>query len=237
MIHTTGVAESRLAELVEPALPEDLGPVTLAFLPDLRGVDLRLTARGVSAEEASAWFTRIEQTLAPVLGRWRFEATSGDAAEALNEALARAGKRVAVAESCTGGLVAKRITDQPGASRVFAGGVVAYADEVKTSQLGVSAEDIRREGAVSETVARGMALGVTERFGVEAGIGITGVAGPGGGTPEKPVGTVWLAVALDGEVYTGRLSLVGDREEIRERAAQEALGRLLRLLRERASGA
>jgi nicotinamide-nucleotide amidase len=144
---------------------------------------------------------------------------------------------VAVAESCTGGLVAKRMTDPPGSSRVFVGGVVAYANEVKTAQLGVSKEDIAREGAVSETVARGMALGVAERFGVEAGIGVTGIAGPGGGTPEKPVGSVWLAVALDGEVRTHRLSLMGDRVAIRERAAQEALARLLRLVRERAGGA
>jgi nicotinamide-nucleotide amidase len=82
-----------------------------------------------------------------------------------------------------------------------------------------------------------MALGVAERFGVEAGIGLTGIAGPGGGTPEKPVGSVWLAVALDGEVRTHRLSLMGDRVAIRERAAQEALARLLRLVRERAGGA
>jgi nicotinamide-nucleotide amidase len=237
LIHTTGVTESGLAELVEPALPEDMGPVTLAFLPDLRGVDLRLSAKGVSDAEAAAWLARIEQALDPVLGRWRFEAASGDVAEALNEVLARAGKRVAVAESCTGGLVAKRITDPPGASRVFAGGLVAYANEVKTAELGVSEEDLLREGAVSEAVARAMALGVAERFGVEAGIGITGVAGPGGGTPEKPVGTVWVAVALDGEVRTKRLSLVGDRPAIRERAAQEALARLLRLVRDRASGA
>jgi len=229
VIHTTGVAESRLSELVEPALPEDMGPVSLAFLPDLRGVDLRLTAKGAEREEAEAWLTRVEEALAPVVREWRFEAASGDAAEALIDALAAAGKRVAVAESCTGGLVAKRITEVPGSSRVFVGGVVAYADEVKVRELGVAADDIRREGAVSEKVARQMAVGVCDRFRVEAGIGVTGVAGPGGGTPEKPVGTVWVAVALDGEARTARLSLVGDRHSIRERAAQEALGRLLRL--------
>jgi nicotinamide-nucleotide amidase len=232
MIHTTGVTESRLSELVEPVLPDDMGPVTLAFLPDLRGVDLRLTAKGVSSEEAEMWLGRVEAALEPVLGTWRFEASSGDAAEALNEALERAGKRVAVAESCTGGLVAKRITDRPGSSAVFAGGIIAYADEVKMRELGVSGEDLAREGAVSEAVARQMALGVAERFGVEASIGVTGVAGPGGGTPEKPVGTVWVAVALGGIVQAHRLSLFGDRQAIRERAAQEALTRLLRMLAE-----
>lgn len=232
LIHTTGVPESRLSEVVEPALPDDMGPVTLAFLPDLRGVDLRLTSRGVPGEEAEAWLDRIEAALQPVIGPWRFEARSGDAAEALHTALQRAGKRVAVAESCTGGLVAKRITDPPGASAVFLGGIIAYDDAVKTRELGVSPEDLDRDGAVSEAVARQMAVGVAERFGVEAGIGVTGVAGPGGGSLEKPVGTVWVAVALDGVVRSRRLGLVGEREAIRERAAQEALGDLLRMLTE-----
>ena len=230
VIHTTGIAESRLSELVEAALPEDMGPLTLAFLPDIRGVDLRLTVAGVPPDEAEGWLVRLEEVLGAVVAPWRFEAMSGDAAEALVEALARSGKRVAVAESCTGGLVAKRITDLPGSSRVFVGGIVAYANEVKVEALGVSRGDLEREGAVSEPVARQMALGVAERFGVEAGIGVTGVAGPGGGTPEKPVGTVWVAVALDGEARTHRLGLVGDRSDIRERAAQEAIGRLLRLV-------
>jgi nicotinamide-nucleotide amidase len=229
VIHTTGVAESRLAELVEPALPDDMGPVSVAFLPDLRGVDLRLTARGADPDAADAWLGRVEEALAPVVREWRFEAPSGDAAEALVNALAATGKRLAVAESCTGGLVAKRITDVPGSSRVFIGGIVAYADEVKVRELDVAAEDIRREGAVSETVARQMALGVCKRFGVEAGIGVTGIAGPGGGTAEKPVGTVWIAVALDGDARTARLVLTGDRHAVRERSAQEALGRLLRM--------
>ncbi len=228
VIHTTGVAESKLAELVEPRRPTDMGPVTLAYLPDLRGVDLRLSSRGISAAEAEPWFARIEEAIGPVVAPWRFEAESGDVVEALNAALARAGKRVAVAESCTGGLIAKRITDRPGSSKVFVGGVIAYENEVKIAQLGVSADDLRRHGAVSEVVARQMALGVAERFGASAGIGITGVAGPGGGTPEKPVGTVWLATALDGQVEARLLSLIGDREAIRERAAQEALSRLFR---------
>ena len=228
VIHTTGVFESKLAELVAAQLPADMGPITLAYLPDLRGVDLRFSARGVSATEAESEFARIEERIGPVVAPWRFEAESGDVAEALNAALARAGKRVAVAESCTGGLIAKRITDLPGSSQVFAGGLVAYDNAVKVAELGVSADDLLRHGAVSEIVARQMALGVAERLGAAAGVGVTGVAGPDGGSPEKPVGTVWLAIALDGQVETRLLSLVGDREAIRERAAQEALARLFR---------
>jgi nicotinamide-nucleotide amidase len=214
-----------------------MGPVTLAFLPDIKGVDLRLTAHGVSEADATEWFQRVEAAIEPALAEWRFEAASGDVTEVLIDVLDRTGRKVAVAESCTGGLIAKRITDQPGSSRGFVGGIVAYDDSVKVRELGVSQEDIRREGAVSEVVARQMALGVAERLGAAAGLGVTGVAGPGGGTAEKPVGTVWLAVSVDGNVESVRLSLVGDRHAVRERAAQEALARLLRMLTERGRGA
>jgi nicotinamide-nucleotide amidase len=231
VIHTTGVPESRLAELVDPLLPADMGPVTLAFLPDLRGVDLRLTARGVLPEEADDWFGRVEAALEPVVAKWRFEAESGDVAEALNDALLARRLTVATAESCTGGLLAKRITDRPGSSEVFVGGVVAYSNEVKVSELGVSPADIAEHGAVSEPVAKQMARGVRERFSASAGIGVTGVAGPGGGTPEKPVGTVWLAISLGDSAEARMVSLPGDRNAVRERAAQAALGWLHRRVR------
>lgn len=228
MIHTTGVPESRLSELVEELLPDDMGPVGLAFLPDVRGVDLRLSARGVSESEAEAWFDRIEAAIGPAVAKWRFEAPTGDVAEALNDALRDRGMTVATAESCTGGLVAKRITDLPGSSDVFVGGVIAYHNAVKVAELGVLAADIEEHGAVSEVVARQMARGVRARFGASTGIGITGVAGPGGGTEEKPVGTVWMATAVGDDVEARRVSLPGDRNAVRERAAQAALGWLLR---------
>lgn len=237
LIHTTGVPESRLSELVDPLLPADMGPVGLAFLPDLRGVDLRLTTRGVSAAVAAEWFARIEAALEPAIGRWRFEAESGDVAEALNSALLAAGMTVATAESCTGGLIAKRITDWPGSSEVFVGGVVAYSNAVKVTELGVSPDDLDRHGAVSEEVALQMAGGVRERFGASVGIGITGVAGPGGGSAEKPVGTVWLAIAVGESVDARLISLPGDRESVRERAAQAALGWLYRRLSRGEAGA
>jgi nicotinamide-nucleotide amidase len=227
-IRTTGVPESRLAELVAPLLPEDMGPLSLAFLPDLRGVDLRLTAKGVSATEAQDWFARLEGALEPAVSKWRFEAESGDIAEALNVALAAARMTVATAESCTGGLVAKRITDRPGSSEVFVGGVISYADAIKIGQLGVSPDDLRAHGAVSEPVARQMATGVRERFGASAAIGITGVAGPGGGSVDKPVGTVWVATAVRDAVEARLMSLPGDRNAVRERAAESALGWLYR---------
>ena len=237
VIHTTGVAESRLSELVTPVLPDDMGPVGLAFLPDLRGVDLRLTVKGVSPAEAEQWFARVEEALEPAVSKWRFEAESGDVAEALNAALVASGMTLATAESCTGGLIAKRITDRPGSSQVFLGGVIAYADPVKIAALGVSLDDLREHGAVSEQVARQMATGVRARFGASTGIGITGVVGPGGGSTDKPVGTVWIAIAVEDTVEARLLSLPGDRTAVRERAAQAALGWLYRRVAPLGSGA
>jgi nicotinamide-nucleotide amidase len=237
VIHTTGVAESRLAELVEPLLPADMGPVGLAFLPDLRGVDLRLSTRGVEAREAEAWLDRIERALEPAVGKWRFEAQSGDVVEALQAELLARRMTVATAESCTGGLVAKRLTDRAGSSDVFVGGVVAYSNSVKVAELGVPPEVLEEHGAVSEPVARQMARGVKERFGASAGIGVTGVAGPGGGAPEKPVGTVWLATAVGDSVEARLINLPGDRTAVRERAAQAVLGWLYRRIASGDAGA
>jgi nicotinamide-nucleotide amidase len=230
MLHTTGIPESRLSELVSQHLPRDMGPLTLAFLPDPRGVDLRISARCANAEEAQEWLTKLENLLEPIIAKWGFEASTGDITEALNRTLSERGDTVAVAESCTGGLLSKRITDQPRSSEVFLGGIIAYQDEVKISQLGVSRLAIAENGAVSEVVACQMASGVAERLGASTGIAITGVAGPGGGTLEKPVGTVWVAVSLKETVEAQLLRLVGDRDAIRVRAAQHALALLYRRL-------
>ncbi len=226
-IHTTGIPESRLAELVAERLPADTGPVSLAFLPDLRGVELRLTARGVGREEAERWLDALEEALEPAVGPWRFRAEEGDLVEAVGSALKGRGLTLATAESCTGGLIAKRITDRPGASEYFLGGVVAYANEVKVGQLGVDARVLDEHGAVSEPVALAMALGAAERLGADIGVGVTGVAGPDGGTEEKPVGTVWYAASVHGKAVARMERFTGDREAVRERSAQAVLALLL----------
>lgn len=234
-IHTTGIAESELARRAEEVLPDDTGPVSVAFLPDIRGVDLRLTARDVEEEEARKWLDRVEEALEPVVEPYLFEAESGDLVEAVSEALRDRGILVATAESCTGGLVAKRITDRAGSSEVFRGGIVAYSNDVKMDVLGVPEEVLESEGAVSEEVARHMAEGVCRALDCEAGVGITGVAGPGGGTEEKPVGLVWYAVALGECVEAEHQNFPGDREQVRERSGQAALALLLRVLQDEAA--
>lgn len=231
-VYTTGIPESLLETKMTPLLPEDMGPVTLAFLPDLRGVRLRFSVRGHPESEAVEWVKRVLEPLEELLSEYRFEAASGDLAEALGEALIQAGATLAVAESCTGGLIGKRMTDHAGSSRYFLGGILAYDNRIKVGELGVPDELLARDGAVSQGVAEAMASGVAHRFGADAGIGITGVAGPGGGTGQKPVGTVWIAATFRGKTVSSREALPGDREYVRERGAQAALALLFRLLGE-----
>lgn len=229
-IRTTGIPESLLSQRIGDRLTEGLGPLSLAFLPDERGVDLRLTAVGLDRGVAERRFDEVEERLADILDPWRFEAPEGDLVESVAQALRAAGRTLAVAESCTGGLIAKRVTDLAGASDVFLGGVVAYANEVKAGQLGVPVDVLETHGAVSEPVARAMAEGVARALDTDAGIGVTGIAGPGGGTEEKPVGTVCWAATLHGRTVAKTGRFPGDRESVRERSAQAALFLLLRLL-------
>jgi competence/damage-inducible protein CinA-like protein len=151
-------------------------------------------------------------------------------AEVVGRSLLASRTTIAVAESCTGGLVGASLTEVPGISAVFAGGVIAYANEVKVRELGVDAALLARVGAVSEEVARAMASGVRSRFATDLGLAITGIAGPDGGTPEKPVGTVHLALDLRGTVVHRRAVLPGDRSLVREIAAKAALDLVRRTL-------
>lgn len=150
----------------------------------------------------------------------------------LIEELSQAGETLAVAESCTGGLVAHLLTSIPGASGVFSLSAVCYANEAKSQMLGVSAEDLELRGAVSGTVAVQMAVGARRLTGATYGLATTGVAGPGGGTPDKPVGTVWFGLAAGPDVQKERLQFDGNREEIQMKSAIHALA-MIRRYRER----
>jgi len=141
--------------------------------------------------------------------------------------LARRGKKLALAESCTGGFIANGITNVPGASEIFPGGIVAYGNEVKVKFLGVHPDTLKKHGAVSEAVAREMAEGARKKFSADFAIAVTGIAGPGGGTKGKPVGTVFIAVAYDfGTVVERRLNCFG-REKFKQVTANQALKLLL----------
>jgi nicotinamide-nucleotide amidase len=227
-IATTGISESVLCDQVEKALPSDRGPVQLAFYPDLRGVTVTLRTSRVRSDVAAEWLARIEEALDPVVAPFRYDSERGEIVEALARKLLTSGRTVATAESCTGGLIAKRLTDVPGSSGFFLGGLVAYENSVKIENLGVDPGTIEAHGAVSEEVARAMAEGARDVFGADMGLGVTGIAGPGGGSAEKPVGTVWYAVATKEKTHTEGRCLPGEREAVRERAAQACLALLLR---------
>jgi PncC family amidohydrolase len=151
-------------------------------------------------------------------------------AERLGAFLSDGDRLLAVAESCTGGGLCAAITEIPGSSRYFLGGVVAYHNAVKTKAIDVPEERILSEGAVSEPVAISMAEGVRRRFDADIGVGITGIAGPGGGTPEKPVGTVCLGISAEEVRFSDRRRFAGDREAVRDQAVAWALEELLRWL-------
>jgi nicotinamide-nucleotide amidase len=226
-LRTANIAESAVADRLGE-LARGINGLSLAYLPGNEGVDLRLTSWSLPAREAEKALRDAANQLREKVGKFIYGENTDDlAALMLLECRAR-NATIAVAESCTGGMLGERFTAIPGSSAVFLGGIIAYANEVKSRELGVSAQTIDAEGAVSEPVARAMASGVRERFGSTVGIGITGIAGPDGGTPEKPVGTVWVAVDVDGEVHAVRAVLPGDRNEIRYRAAQLGLDRLRR---------
>ena len=226
-IRTTGIGESALAERLGE-LGKSVEGMPLAFLPGWAGVDLRLTSRTLPAGEAHSALDIGARVLREVAGSVVYGEESQDMAELVLDICREQGSTIAVAESCTGGLLGARLTAIQGSSDVFHGGVIAYDNSVKTDLLGVREATLAEHGAVSEEVAREMAEGCAKVVGTTIGIGITGVAGPGGGTPEKPVGTVWIAVAGLGETRTLGRAYVGDREEIRLRATQAALDQLRR---------
>jgi nicotinamide-nucleotide amidase len=228
-LRTTGIAESALADALGP-LAKDPHGVRLAYLPGWEGVDLRLMVSGVPAAEAAARLSRAEAALREVAGKWIYGIDDAELSELILTALRARGMRIAVAESCTGGMLGMRLTAIPGSSDVVQGGTIAYDNAVKVRELGVREETLNAHGAVSEETAREMAAGVRTRFGVDVGVSITGVAGPGGGTPEKPVGTFCVAVDLRGAVHSLRTVGVGDRHEIRHRATQAALNLVRRSL-------
>jgi nicotinamide-nucleotide amidase len=235
VVRTTGIAESKLAELLEPAFV-DAGELGIAFLPSVTGVDLRLTSWGaLPDDDAARAFDRTEAALRARAGEWVYAVGDRDLADVVGDALRAHGHSVAVAESCTGGLVAKRLTDRAGSSDYMVGGVVAYANHAKVTQLDVPAELIERHGAVSDQVALAMARGAARRLHADCAVAVTGIAGPGGGTDAKPVGTVCIAAFVPGSERALTVRLPGDRAEVRERSAQAVLALLWKMLEKEAT--
>lgn len=228
-LRTTGIAESKLADDMGELAKDPFG-TRLAYLPGWEGVDLRLSVWDEPSARADAMLDEAESAIRAKVGQWIYGVDEVDLASLILEALRSHGMRIAVAESCTGGMLGMRLTAVPGSSDVVDGGTIAYANAVKVRELGVLESTLLAHGAVSEETAREMAAGVRARFGVDVGVSITGVAGPGGGSPEKPVGTFCVAVDVRGDLRSARSAGVGDRHEVRQRAAQAALNLVRKML-------
>ncbi len=216
-IHIFGMGESAVEEKLKEIMVDSVNPTVAPYCKEGE-VRLRVTAESDSEASASAlcdeMIERIRQT---DVGGFIYGVDVGDLEHAVVKLLRENRLTLACAESCTGGLIAKRITDVAGCSDVFLGGCVTYSNEAKQKLLGVRAETLERYGAVSEETAREMARGVRERLGSHIGVSATGIAGPGGGTPEKPVGTVYVGISTETveEVRKLSLSSMRSREYIR----------------------
>jgi len=221
-LRTTGVGESFIADRVA-SLESGVGDVDLSYLPNAEGTDLRLTVRGARPDDASARLAAAAERLRTVVGDALYGEDGVDLAAVVLDLCRGKGLTIGVAESCTGGLLGARLTAIPGSSDVVVGGVIAYSNELKSALLDVPSGVLAHQGAVSDPVVRAMASGARAATGASVGVAITGIAGPGGGSEEKPVGTVWIASDLGGAVESRRLRLIGDRAEVRQRAAQAAL--------------
>ncbi|MBE1548458.1 nicotinamide-nucleotide amidase [Mycobacterium sp. OAS707] len=233
MLRMFGLPESGLAETLREAEQSVDGFDRLEITTCLRRGELEIVTR--YEPDAAAVYTKLMELLRERHGREIFSEDGSLVDDQIAQLLA--GRRIATAESCTGGMLSARLTDLPGSSAYVAGAVVAYANEAKAELLGVAPELIAEHGAVSEPVAEAMADGALSRFGADTAVAITGIAGPSGGTEDKPVGTVCFTVKLaDGDSSTRTLLLPGNRSDIRERSTTVAMHMLRRALSTRLPG-
>jgi nicotinamide-nucleotide amidase len=229
VLRVAGLGESAVDERIAPVYTQYKNPQTTILFTNT-DIEIHLTAQGKTEQEAELLLDGLSGQIEERLGDSVFAFRGETMEQVVGLRLAVNGFTVAVAESCTGGLIAHRLTEVPGSSSYFMEGVVTYSNESKTRLLGVPEELIERHGAVSAEVAEAMAEGVKRRAAVDFGLAVTGVAGPGGGTQEKPVGLVYVSLADDAHTEHRRLMLPGDRHLIRHRASQAALDLLRRRL-------
>jgi nicotinamide-nucleotide amidase len=224
LLHSFGLGESAVGERMGALMTRGRNPSVGTTVAN-GFVSLRLNVRAASSEEAQRQLDDTEAACRAALGDLIFGQGEDTLPAAVLGLMCNKPDKftIATAESCTGGLLSKMLTDVPGCSPCFHYGWVTYANEAKTTQLGVPKELFDTHGAVSEPVARAMAIGARDRANANYALAITGVAGPDGGTAEKPVGTVWIALATAGDVQARRFNMHGDREMIRDRAAKMAL--------------
>jgi nicotinamide-nucleotide amidase len=232
-IRLTGRTESHTEEAVRPLYPQWAAatiPIAATILASLGQIELHLSARAPSRAAAEAALAAAVQQVVGVLGLDVYSTDGRPLEQVVGELLVHRRLRIAVAESCTGGLITSRLTDVPGSSRYVQQSVVTYSNEAKTSWLGVPPDLITAHGAVSEEVALAMVEGMRERAGVDVAVAVTGIAGPGGGSPEKPVGTVVVAAVVGSATRSRMFRFIGEREMVKFQASQAALDMVRRML-------
>lgn len=226
LVHAYGTGESNIGAKIGDLMTERRGSVTVGTTVSAGLITVRITARAAGADEARARADAVADDVRRRLGKLVVGEGEITMAAAVGQLLSRTGQTLATAESCTGGMIGRMITDAPGASAYYVGGTVAYANEVKIAHLGVPAETLAAHGAVSEEVAEAMACGCRSRFASDWAISVTGIAGPGGGTEDKPAGLVYIALAGPGGCTVHRHVFPGPRRQVRHRTATAALNYL-----------
>ena len=215
-LRTTGAMESVLAEkLVD--VTDDTRPVTVAFLPQFTGVDIRLTCPKKNP------LIEIEEKIRDRVDKYVYATGIVNLEETVGDMLVKCGYTISTAESCTGGLLGHRFTNVPGSSTYYLGGVVSYSDDIKMKTLGVQENTLQEFGAVSKQTATEMAQGVRDLFGSDLAIAVTGIAGPGGGTAEKPVGLVYITLVHNDTVWAKEFKFFTDRKLNKQLSSQVAL--------------
>jgi nicotinamide-nucleotide amidase len=240
VVRITGRTESDVDSRVQPIYTRWLTqpvPIATTILAVSGQIELHLTAAAPSRDDADGPLVEAIGELQAVLGSAIYSIDGRPLEAVVGDLLRLAGLTIAAAESCTGGLLMSRLTDVPGSSAYVDRGVVCYSDRAKVDLLGVPAELIAEHGAVSEPVARAMAEGVRALAGSDVGIGITGIAGPGGGTPDKPVGTVTVAVSLAENLWVRTFNFFGGRDMVKFQSTQAAMNMLRLMLIRESSGA
>jgi nicotinamide-nucleotide amidase len=222
IVRVFGLGESNMEAILHDQMACMQNP-TIAPYAGTGECYVRITAKAATPEEAEEMLAPVVEDVCRQLGDYVYGVDVDSLEQVVTDALKERGMTLAVAESCTGGLLSKRLTDLPGVSQCYLGGVCSYSNSVKEKILGVSAHDLETVGAVSETVARQMAEGVIRALGSDIGVGITGIAGPGGGSEEKPVGLVYIAVSNGKETHVRRTVNDLGRDRIRMFAASTAL--------------
>jgi nicotinamide-nucleotide amidase len=226
-----GLTEPKIAELLKdlPGMRED---IILGFYPQFPENHITISLRGHDEPTVMGELDRMEKEIRALVGSYVFATGNQKIEDVLGEMLREGGQSISVAESCTGGLIENLLTNSPGSSTYFLGGVVVYSNQAKVDLLGVSKKTLEEFGAVSEQTVREMAQGVRKRLHTDIGLSVSGIAGPDGGTREKPVGTVHIGLAVEKDVFSGKYRFWGTREQIKSNTAIMALDWVRRYLNE-----